>query len=190
MLVSNNGNSFKDLYYNNIENNKEISELEYLYKIMQSNPKFEFCLDQIEDIFGKTNISSRLFRKLEVNNLIKFIGPKENKNGVKVMHYKIIDPSRKFNIKKEVRLDSKILDIEKKIHEILRFCINPKIKYGNKKKILNMLNNIIIELGNGELIENISIPDLFYFGKTGEVKRIEGTKFLDQIIRFVNNYKN
>lgn len=185
-LKEDNGNSFKDIYYDKIQNGKEISELEFLYKVMCDNPKFDFCLDQIEDIFGKTNISSRLFKKLEVNGLIKEVDAQLNKNKVKVKHYRVIDNNKRFSIKKEIKLNKEIRDIEKDIHKIVRFCINPEIEYNNKNKIMRMTMDIINYLGKGEDISEIRIINLF----DTEHKRIEAERFLEKMIRFVENYRS
>ncbi len=184
-MQNNIGNSFKDLYYTKIQNGKEISELEYLYKIMCDNPSFEFCSDQIADIFGNTNIASRLFNKLQVNNLIICLGGKKNKNGTQAIHYKVLDANKRFSIKKEIALKKEVKDVEKEIHKIIRFCINPDINYASKKKILNMTICIIDELGKGKKLEDIKIYNLF----SKDIERMYATEYLDKIVRFVENYR-
>lgn len=185
-LQNNNGNSFKDLYYTQIQNGQEVSELEHLYKIMCDNSDTDFCLDHIEQIFGKTNISSRLFKKLEVNNLIEFTGSKVNKNNVKVMHYKVIDKNKEFSIKKEIKLNKEVKDIEKKVQNIIRFCINPDINYNNKHKILTMTTRIVTKIGNGSNIKEITVTNLF---NNKEIEMINAVEFLNKITIFVENYR-
>lgn len=185
-LKDNFGNSFKDYYYENVENKKEINELEHLYNVMCKFPEIPFCLDHIDLIFGKTNISSRLFRKLEVNGLVRDIGGRINKNNVNVKHYEIVDVNKRFSIKKEIKLNKEIRDIEKDIHKIVRFCINPEIEYNNKNKIMRMTMDIINYLGKGEDISEIRIINLF----DTEHKRIEAERFLEKMIRFVENYRS
>lgn len=186
ILQNNYGNSFKDYYYENVENKKEINELEHLYNVMCTFSDVPFCLDHIDLIFGKTNISSRLFRKLEVNGLVRDIGGRINKNNVNVKHYQIIDVNKRFCIKKEIKLNKEIRDIEKDVQKIVRFCINPNIEYKAKGKIMRMTMDVVNKIGSGENMEEIELINIF----DKQFKRINAQEFIKKILGFIDNYRS
>jgi hypothetical protein len=143
-------NSVKDLYYKEIKDKKEKNELLKVFTEMRDNPDKNFnCHDIAKILNTGTNTSSRIFRKLEINGLIKNVGLFTNDvTNKSITHYKII-PNVTFNISKdaEARLKHKI-EMKKNIKIIVdKLCNNhDKIKVETSNRIMHVIRDIIAEI--------------------------------------------
>ena len=187
MQVTNN-KSNKDIYFTDIKDKKENHELKRVFKKMKEKEfKMFNCHDIAEILGGGTNIASRVFKRLEINGLIKSCGNHSNNvTNKKIAHY-IVKKDAIFNINKNTEKKAKDLyKYKKQIQDIIS-CLcasNSKIEEKHIIRTMSTLTNILIKLQNNYEIEEIRVVNAMS-GKDDIY--VDAKVFLEQ---YSNIYKN